>query len=45
MNKEFKQSATNMKIVRVSKEHKKKLRGTTNWLSLIVEEKKEGFKK
>ena len=32
-------------IVRVSKEKKEKSKGSTNWAALIVDEKKEGFRK
>ena len=32
-------------FVRVSKENKKKVKSSTNWAALLVEEKKEGFRK
>ncbi|MGH1487706.1 MAG: hypothetical protein ACRBCI_15960 [Cellvibrionaceae bacterium] len=45
MDKKNKQSPNKSKVVRVSKKDKEKLKGNTNWASLVAEERKNGFRK
>lgn len=44
MNNKTKNPSSNEKIVRISKKEKGKLKGTTNWAALVVEERKENQK-
>ncbi|VAW58183.1 hypothetical protein MNBD_GAMMA11-1038 [hydrothermal vent metagenome] len=45
MNSSIKKPIEKQKTVRISKKDKEKLKGDTNWASLMAEEKKEGFRK
>ncbi len=45
MNNSTKKPIEKQKPVRISKKDKEKLKGATNWASLVAEEKKEGFRK
>ena len=43
MNSNIKKPIRKEKTVRISKKDKEKLKGATNWASLVAEEKKEGL--